>query len=220
MLVKFRIRQNLRFLSHAEMVNVFQRACVRAGIDVQYSRGFNPRPRLSLPLPKTLGIESEDELLCLRVNRDPNEPQVTDYELRIKARLCEQLPAGCELLSVSIVEANRSFRPCSAAYVFTVKPEYQNENLRARIESLLASESLVLTRTPAPGSRGSKARAKSLDVRRFLKSIEVEDGRIVIECKISLAGTIRVDEMMELLRLDTQKLAAPIKRIGVQWKEE
>ena len=214
MLVKFRIRQNLRFLSHAEMVNVFQRACIRAGIDIRYSRGFNPRPRLSLPLPKTLGIESDDELLCLRVNSLPNEP-----EQRIKAGLCEQLPDGCELLSVSIARANRSFQPCSAAYVFTVKPEYQNDKLKTGIERLMASKSLVLTRTPAPGRRASKGRAKSLDVRGFIKSIEIEGARIVVECKITFEGSIRVDEILDLLRLDAQKLAAPIKRLGAQWKE-
>lgn len=197
------------------MVKVFQRACVRAGIDVRYSRGFNPRPRLSLPLPRTLGVESDDELLCLRVNSLPDEP-----EQSIKRGLCEQLPEGCDLLSVSIVPDKRSFQPCSAKYVFDVKPQYQNEKLRTRIESLLASESLILTRKPAPGRRAFNARPKNIDARSFLNSIKIEDGRIVVECKISLTGSIRVDEIMELLGIDAHKLAAPIKRCDVRWQDD
>ncbi|MBN2271219.1 MAG: DUF2344 domain-containing protein, partial [Sedimentisphaerales bacterium] len=64
MLLKFRIWGNLRFLSHAETMKVFQRACARAGLDVAHTEGFNPRPRLSLPLPRSVGVESDEELLA------------------------------------------------------------------------------------------------------------------------------------------------------------
>ena len=67
LVMKFRIGRSLRFLSHAETLSLFQRACVRAGIDLCYSQGFNPRPKLSLPLPRPVGVESDDELLAVRV---------------------------------------------------------------------------------------------------------------------------------------------------------
>ncbi|MHC4625895.1 MAG: DUF2344 domain-containing protein, partial [Planctomycetota bacterium] len=44
-MIKFRVRDTLRFLSHAETLRVFQRACVRGHIKILYSQGFNPRPR-------------------------------------------------------------------------------------------------------------------------------------------------------------------------------
>ena len=65
-IVKFGIKGNLRFLSHAETIRLFERACVRAGIKLVYSQGFNPHPKLSLPLPRTVGVESDDDLLYLR----------------------------------------------------------------------------------------------------------------------------------------------------------
>ena len=71
LVIKFKLSGSLRFLSHAEMLKVFQRACVRAGIKIQYSQGFNPRPKLSLPLPRSVGVETDEDLLCLRVARDP-----------------------------------------------------------------------------------------------------------------------------------------------------
>ena len=67
-LIKFSVRGSLRFLSHAETLRVFQRACVRAGIEIQYTEGFNPRPKLSLGLPRTVGVESEDDLVQLKVH--------------------------------------------------------------------------------------------------------------------------------------------------------
>lgn len=210
LVIKFKLSGSLRFLSHAETVKVFQRACVRAGIKIQYSQGFNPRPKLSLPLPRSVGIEVDDDLLCLRVNRDPNESQ-------IKADLSGQLPAGCELLSVSAAKVSASFQPCLATYVLAVRKEYLNEKLKTRIKGLLGSESLNLQRRI--DTKNSKF--KNVDVRPFLKSIEFDNnGGIVVECKISSAGTIRVEEILKLLELDVEELARPIRRTNVQWQEK
>ena len=229
MLIKFKVRGNLRFLSHAETVKVFQRACVRAGIKIQYSQGFNPRPKLSLPLPRSVGIEVDDDLLCLQVNRnrgpvprDANEPRVTGHESRIKARLSSQLPQGCELLSVSVAKANASFRPNLATYVLVVKQEYLDEDLKTTIKRLLASESLNLQRRIDVKNSKFKTKnseLKNVDVRPFLKSIKLDNRNIAVECKISSAGSIRVDEILKLLELDIEKLEVPLWRTNVQWQK-
>jgi len=196
------------------MLNFFQRACVRAGINIQYSQGFNPRPRMSLPLPRSVGVESDDELFCLRVAVDPDELRVTSYESRINDDLSAQLPEGCELLSVSVAQAGRSFQPSTATYVLAVKAEYFDEKLKATIERLLASEKLNIQRKT--GIKLSKI--KNLDVRVFLKSIKLEDRSIIVECNISSAGSIRVEEILRLLELDESKLASPVRRTSIQWQ--
>ncbi len=216
LVIKFKIRGTLRFLSHAEMLRVFQRACVRAGISVLYSQGFNPRPKISLLLPRPVGVESDDELLCLRAAVDPDELRVSNHESRIKAELSAQLPEGCELISVDIVQAGISFQPCSATYIFAVAPEYINEGLRARIERLLASESLNIQRR----IEKKNSRFKNIDVRNFLKSIKLDDRGIIVECNISSAGSIRIEEILRLLELDEGKLASPIRRTNVQWQAD
>jgi len=213
LVIKFKIGGSLRFLSHAETVKLFQRACVRAGINMRYSRGFNPRPKLSLPLPRTVAVASDGDLLCLRVNRDPNEPSVTDYLSRIEGRLSGQLPKDCELLSVEAAESNVSFQPTSTTYILPVRTEYINAKVKAGVERVLASESLILQRR----MDAKNLKFKNIDVRPFLKSIETDDREIVVECKISSAGTIRVEEILKLLELDTDKLTAPIRRTNVKW---
>ncbi|MHC4594604.1 MAG: TIGR03936 family radical SAM-associated protein, partial [Planctomycetota bacterium] len=102
-LVKFKIRGNMRFLSHAEVLKVFQRACVRTGIKMQYSQGFNPRPRLSLPLPRSVGVETDNDLLCLRIDRGTSaqaHKSISDLCTSMKTKLSEQLPENFELVSV------------------------------------------------------------------------------------------------------------------------
>jgi radical SAM-linked protein len=214
LIIKLKIAGSLRFLSHAETLKLFQLACVRAGIKMQYSRGFNPRPKLSLPLPRTVGVESDDDLLCIRANRDVNGPGVSDYLLRIKAVLSGRLPKDCELLSIEAEAPNVSFQPTSATYILPLHAGYINEEVKAGIERLLASDSLILRRR----MDAKNSKFKNVDVRPFLKSIELDDKAIVVECKISPDGTIRVDEILQLLALGADMLTAPIRRTNVRWQ--
>lgn len=193
------------------MVRVFQRACVRAGIKVLYSEGFNPRLKLSLPLPKSVGIEVNDDLLCFQTE---GNTETQEYSL-VKTRLSEQLPDGFELLTLRTAKAKASIQPCLAAYLLAVRAEYLNEKLKSRIKCLLASENLNLQRRMGP----ENSKLKNVDVRPFLKSIGLDDAVITVECKISLAGSIRLDEILELLELDYGMLSAPIRRTRVQWQE-
>ena len=206
LLIKFKVHGNLRFLSHAEMLKVLQRACVRAGMKPQYSQGFNPRPKLSLPLPRTVGIETDDDLFCLRVREDLNEAQIAP-------ELSKQLPDGCELLEISVSRTKTLPQPSQATYVLKIKRECLDDRLKTRTENAMASRALEFKRQNMKSSG-----FKSVDVRPYLKSIELDGENIVVECEISPTGSIRVNEILEILGLDAEKLVAPIRRTKVKWK--
>lgn len=52
-----------RFISHLDLMRLFQRAFKRAGLPLTHTQGFNPRPSVSIALPLSLGAESLCELL-------------------------------------------------------------------------------------------------------------------------------------------------------------
>ncbi|MDT8300655.1 MAG: TIGR03936 family radical SAM-associated protein [Sedimentisphaerales bacterium] len=221
LVIKFRIGGALRFISHAQTLSVFQRACVRAGMEIRYSQGFNPRPRLSLPLPRPVGVASDDEMLCLRIHRSKGSQENDCITKQVYDSIGAQLPQGFELLSVSVVEGKASFQPCSAKYVLTVRRKYLNEELKATIERLLASDSIKIQRQTAKTKSGIRNRAskvKNIDVRDFFESIELGKDGIIVQCKITPAGSIRVEEILKLLDLDDEKLALPVRRASVQWE--
>jgi radical SAM-linked protein len=212
--IKFKVQGNFRFLSHAETLKLFQRACVRAGINVQYSQGFNPRPRMSLPLPRSVGVESDDELLYMRFSHKTNSACGDMNASQVGSRLSGQLPQGCELISVDFTDANVSFRPCLKTYIISVRQEHFNKKLRARIEQLLRAKNLYVER-----KTGKNGTTHNIDVRSFFESIDVNNQCIVVECNISPDGSIRVEEILRLLELDVEQLSAPVKRANVQWEE-
>jgi hypothetical protein len=171
-------------------------------------------------LPRPVGVASDDEMLCIQIE---NDTSVDEDCISIKARdsIKAQLPQGLELFSVNIFKANTSFQPCSAKYILRVKKQYLCEELEATIKGLLASERLdvqrrIIKRKSRIGARASAV--KNINVRDFLESIELEHNSIIVQSKITPAGSIRIEEILSLLGLDMEKLASPIRRTGVQWR--
>jgi uncharacterized protein (DUF2344 family) len=222
LVAKFQIDGILRFLSHSQTLSMFQRAVIRADISPQYSQGFNPRPKISLPLPRPLGIESDDEVMVMPISLDSksiyeftgysDDEQNQTYTNECFKKLSSQLPEGCILKEVNVVREKPHFLSCYASYIFTVSLEKLNKNLEKKINSLLDNESLVIER-----SINKKNTFKKIDVRGFLFSIITEQNSIIVRCKIDTKGSIRVQEIMDLLELDTEMLVYPIKRTNVQW---
>ncbi len=195
----------MRFLSHAETMRVFQRACVRAGVQIAYSQGFNPHQRMSLVPPRSVGVESDDDMLCLWLK----EGQTTIDAEALK----NALPAGIEIISAVTSEAKNIPEPISARYVMNVQKQKIDDGAKKRIADVLASDKVVVNRRT-----GEDSRTKPVDVRPFLEIIKAGPGEFTVDCKISAAGTIRVDEILGLLQLETADLIGPVRRTSVQWK--
>lgn len=51
------------WISHLDLMRLFQRAFQRAELPLKHTQGFNPRPSVSIALPLSVGVESCCELL-------------------------------------------------------------------------------------------------------------------------------------------------------------
>ena len=54
---------NAVWISHLDLMRLFQRSFKRAGLPLTHTQGFNPRPSVSIALPLSVGVESDCELL-------------------------------------------------------------------------------------------------------------------------------------------------------------
>ena len=54
---------NAVWISHLDLMRVFQRAFKRANLPLTHTQGFNPRPSVSIALPLSVGVDSKCELL-------------------------------------------------------------------------------------------------------------------------------------------------------------
>lgn len=214
--IRFRIVGPFRFLSHAQTLRVWQRAWVRAALPVRYTEGYNPHPRLSLPLPRPVGVEADDELLVARLRESRAVGGQSEREATIQQALAEKLPEGMEVLAVALRASDASFHPRSAAYVLPVRgaddPERATE-LEDRIRSVMNSECCMVERA----SPARKA-PRRIDVRPFLVAIHRENQDLIVQHLTGAAGSVRVEELLQLFGRSVQDLAGPVRRTNVTWE--
>lgn len=85
---------NAVYISHLDLMRLFQRAFKRAGLPLTHTQGFNPRPSVSIALPLSLGVESSCELLDFEL--EGQTPPNTEILTRLNRALIE----GVRVLSV------------------------------------------------------------------------------------------------------------------------
>ena len=132
---------NAVYISHLDLMRLFQRAFKRGGLNLKHTQGFSPRAMVSIALPLSVGVESRCEIL--------------DYELvgqeelsfeEIRDRLNATMPAGIRVLEVYDSER----KPKDLIHLaVAVGLEYDNgvsdEEMDA-IRALFARESVVVTK--------------------------------------------------------------------------
>lgn len=65
--VKFSKHGSMKFIGHLDIMRFFQKAIIRAGIDIAYSEGFNPHQIMSFAAPLSVGVVSDGEYMDIRV---------------------------------------------------------------------------------------------------------------------------------------------------------
>jgi len=83
----------MRFISHLDLMRVFQRSLRRTGLALYFTQGFSPHPKISFRRALKLGLESENEEAVIYLS-EKIEPE------KLKTRLQEQLPQGIQIQEV------------------------------------------------------------------------------------------------------------------------
>src|SRR4030042_1664252 len=89
--LKFSRGEELKFLSHLDLMRVWERALRRTGLPLAYSEGFTPHPQIALAAPLSVGVTSQAELMDVVLSRWIPPQSFT-------AQIEQQLPRGIELL--------------------------------------------------------------------------------------------------------------------------
>jgi radical SAM-linked protein len=94
--ITFARSDDMKFITHLDMMRFWERALRRANVPIAHSEGFSPHAQISLAAPLAVGVTSEAELMDVYLAK----PMVPRDLLR---ELCKQLPAGVTALSAQEV---------------------------------------------------------------------------------------------------------------------
>ncbi len=67
--IRFRKEDDLRLISHRDLVRTLERLFRRAELPLGMSEGFHPKPRMSFPSALAVGIAGTDEVMELELSQ-------------------------------------------------------------------------------------------------------------------------------------------------------
>lgn len=201
----------LRYTGHLDLHRLWERAARRAELPLAYSQGFHPQPKLAIAAALPLGFSSRCEVLDMRF-----EHEIALEGLREK--LQETLPTGIQVTSVERVDEKLPALQtlvASAEYQVTVTEPIESAELKRRIESILARESIVRER-----------RGKTYDLRPLIETLEyLESGgdahalqTIFMRLAAREGATGRPEEVLDILGIAFEETR--IERIKLIFKPD
>jgi len=200
---------NAIWISHLDLMRLFQRAFKRADLSLTHTQGFNPRPSVSIAMPMSVGVESICELLDFDLDGDA----VACDE--ILARLNQTLVAGVRVLQV--YENGKKIRDLSLLHC-QVTLEYDSgipTNAKSALKELFSQKSLIVPKK-------SKNGVQDQDIIPMLKSFEVmETGEkelildCVVCCQNPTLNPMQLVNAIELYRPELKPDFAKCRRIEI-----
>lgn len=190
-----------RFIGHLELLQLFFRAFRRAHLQLNFSQGYNPSPKVSFGAAVPVGTESLAEFMDLDL-----AAMLENTEAMVTA-LNAQLPAG--IVAVSIVPKTSHSQPwgTSASYRITLPVAVVVDGSKA---------AAFMTTDSFPLRRLRKGRQVRVDIRPLVREFAVlADGtiRLVLVSEPGRPGVKPLEMLQEVFGLSEEecKLARIMK---------
>jgi radical SAM-linked protein len=153
--IRFSRREEIKFISHLDIMRLWQRALHRAEIPLAYTEGFSPHPRISLAAPLAVGVTSQAELMDVFCSKWVSPHFFTNA-------VSQQLPAGIEIVQVYSVAPTMPSLQSQVGYAeYEVELETEKDQaaVKAALASLLSAEQLAWHHERDTGTRNYDLRA-------------------------------------------------------------
>lgn len=164
--MKFTKGEQVRYISHLDLQRTLQRALRRGGIDITYSQGFNPHPKISFAMALSVGMTSKGEYVDIELNKNMDA-----HELMTK--LNSAFPKGLEVLDCRISDKKHpSLMSIIQKGIYKVQI-HTNHNcveneIKERVEDFLRQKEMKIRKM------NKKGKIKEKDIRPLIDTIQVE----------------------------------------------
>ena len=183
--IQFQKAGDLRWISHRDLVRVFERMFRRAGLNLSMSEGFHPKARMSFPSALALGISGTDEVMDVELAE-------REDACVIARKLATTTPPGLIIDEVRLLDDSEGkARVERLVYQFPV-PESRRDEVADKVTQLLSQLPHWIQR---------EGRSEPIDVGDSLDQLRMENGVVRIVLRTTPTAAVRPREILTLLGL-------------------
>ena len=201
--VKYKKEDEMIFISHLDLQRLLQRAFRRAKINLSYSEGFNPHPKMSYGNALALGVESQGEYVDIEIEDDI---EVKEFLERIN----EQLPDGIKFVKGQEIDTKTpslSSIIVYGEYIFNIDLEVplSKEFVKSRVLNFVKSKEIIITK------KNKKGKKVEVDIRPMIRNfdlVSLDDNRVTFVSTIATGSkanlniNILIPQILDMLNLD------------------
>lgn len=162
--VRFTRGEEVKFISHLDLMKAFERAIRRSGLPIAYSQGFNPHPQMVFGLPLSVGVTSDGEYADFELVQEMKPEQFME-------RLNMSLPEAIRITAAGEkrTKANIMASISGADYALYI---FMNEMLSLeeadkKLEMLMKKDCIKVLKE-------GKGAAKEIDIRPLILEARLE----------------------------------------------
>jgi radical SAM-linked protein len=184
--IRFTKQDDLRWISHRDLMRVWERLFRRAGVALSMTEGFHPKPRINFPSALAVGIAGLDEL----VEIDLAEQHTADS---LREAIEPQLPPGMAIGAIEFLpDLQHKAHVTHVTFQLGVPPE-RRVALSERISQLLAETSFMIQRD---------GRKTPLDLRPLIDHLSLDGEILRMRLRVDREGSARPREVLAALAID------------------
>ena len=184
--VKYKKEDEMIFISHLDLQRLLQRAFRRAKINLSYSEGFNPHPKMSYGNALALGVESQGEYVDIEIEDDI---EVKEFLERIN----EQLPDGIKFVKGQEIDPKTpslSSIIVYGEYIFNIDLEVplSKEFVKSRVLNFVKSKEIIITK------KNKKGKKVEVDIRPMIRNfdlVSLDDNRVTFVSTIATGSKLK-----------------------------
>lgn len=168
-LVKWSKQGSMRYISHLDIMRLFQRALKRKDIKLKYSEGYSPHPKMSIAQPLSLGYTSRGEYIEFETQEQYEAQDILD-------RLNSAMPEGIEMLSCSVLEKTKKAMGAlitTGEYLIGCDEISSADEVKALTQAVIklkGEEHIIIKKVQKKSGKETE-----IDIREKIKKIEVEN---------------------------------------------
>lgn len=225
---RFYKKGDMVFISHLDLVRVFERAVRRANIPVAYTQGFNPRPIMAFATALGVGVASEGEYIDIQLSEKLDSNLFTE-------KLNSVLPEGLKIIkSLAISNKEQSLMSIISSSTYLVKLQTKDilskENIEGYIKKFLDYESIIelKEKKKKPHQKNRKPEFREINIRPLIKAVElfcIDNHEVILKMHLAAGSEanikpeIVINKLKEITNLEIVEDKTRVQRLDL-FKEE
>jgi len=218
--LKYKKEQNMKFLSHLELIKTVERIFRRMQLPMVFSQGFSPKPKINYAAPLPVGVSSECDYLDVELTEKIDIKELIETQ-------GPYMPKGLTFVEGKYFDKTKSLMSIVTDSAYLVEIETQVAYEKAQVEDLVSK--FLGMETIEYQKLNKKKKLKTIDIKPLIQAVDllaVQDKKIIFKVLVTTGsnGNLKPEKLMELfiekMAVDAVPMKEQYKRLSLYARDK